>query len=1069
MAAVQTAPANSVTEASTEGLRRMENTELAEHGRLFGLLWLHPEISRLTKPLIGRLQESWHYHSAFLLEEMLELQLIYTHTRGKRDLADPLVPDGALLGSEDVLEIARTLLLNVPPYHLKDFQDIIDREMRFKLLASVLHLSRSSGGLSSAQADYHRIKKALNGQLEDTLRARSAAEREGHTVQNLGNDDLFIRDALQSFVDTPRDIRSSSPLFDAIARIFFAVEGQYDIDLAGALGHFHVAKDPSDKTRRWILQALCRLASEAVSLAQLGFSVIDQRARETIIAKAKEIAECLALKIELLLQQELLRLQRLKKRHALAAKIQISRSTAFQPSAGETSTLLDLLHAANRLATWFGKSQIFDVTRDLCRDLITQLASSAGFQPLRLKAVSNLPHEWSCDSNLLPRPLQVVTEQTASAKVSRELDLSRAVFMARKASISSSIRFALEELSKQQHRALATTDCQEQSPTEGGNDCLSSRPLDYQATEAKAQGAGEPEEGFPPQIDLDRLSFRRSVYHRESVDEDSDCDTHSSYSCQSPELIPDIASPPLISDLKHQIALTDELREIGNPNESEKMTVLTGEPKPLTITPNSQLPQYARDWELCAKKSTIQELPGDEPAYELESPSLFCGSRGRFGSVPSHPWLGPTGISSQSSYGATDTPVTSEIVHSRASESIDASSNSSRFNLQGVLLDLQKPRTDVDVARKIKFLQNAKKADYIAFSPNNEHAAFIFPNQIQVCRLSYGVGGYGTFAIKVMLASGKKGKFVAAELSDTHLVAISDKEVQTCRYLPLETSPTSVTTRQIEHNVRVTCVAISPDSEVVALGQRVRPDGPDRASIRYQAAIQLYSTGLVLRESLKCQAAGDNEFPRHLSFYPDGQTLLYSNNRTLGHWTRTVNVRRETSLGALDAKGPGAKGITSITPVSLPPQNAGHMNVPFCGITYESPKYYLVTSVLSNIADDTSSYISSLSNRSRSKSGTPWCEHLVRSAVSADGRLAAFLTQSGHLKMANLVASDDGAKLLMRSIPCDKFQAKKEADTNHAPKIGIRDGLKGFTVVVVDRHGNVNTIKVTESQTSRRG
>lgn len=143
------------------------------------------------------------------------------------------------------------------------------------------------------------------------------------------------------------------------------------------------------------------------------------------------------------------------------------------------------------------------------------------------------------------------------------------------------------------------------------------------------------------------------------------------------------------------------------------------------------------------------------------------------------------------------------------------------------------------------------------------------------------------------------------------------------------------------------------------------------------------------------------------------------------------------------------------------------MNVPFCGINYETPKYYIVTSVLSNIEDDTSSYMSSLSNRSRSKSGVPWCEHLLRSTVSGDGRLAAFLTQSGHLKLANLVSSDDGFKLLMRNIPCDGFQAKKGTDANNAGKIGIRDGPNGFTVVVVDRQGNVITTRVTESQKFR--
>lgn len=95
-----------------------------------------------------------------------------------------------------------------------------------QLLASALLLSRMSGSLSPAQADYHRIKRALAEQLEDTLKAQAAAKKEGHTIQSLGNDDLFIHHALESLAETPRDVGSSAPLFDAIARIFFAVEGQ---------------------------------------------------------------------------------------------------------------------------------------------------------------------------------------------------------------------------------------------------------------------------------------------------------------------------------------------------------------------------------------------------------------------------------------------------------------------------------------------------------------------------------------------------------------------------------------------------------------------------------------------------------------------------------------------------------------------------------------------------------------------------------------------------------------------------------------------------------------------------
>ena len=113
--------------------------------------------------------------------------------------------------------------------------------------------------------------------------------------------------------------------------------------------------------------------------------------------------------------------------------------------------------------------------------------------------------------------------------------------------------------------------------------------------------------------------------------------------------------------------------------------------------------------------------------------------------------------------------------------------------------------------------------------------------------------------------------------------------------------------RRLEQEVHVLCVAISPDSEIVAVGQWVRSSGSDRAApAQHYAAIQLYSSDLIPEEMLKCRAAGDKEFPRNISFYSDGQTMLYSCNRTFGVWTRErargVISWQETSLGSLDAK-----------------------------------------------------------------------------------------------------------------------------------------------------------------------
>lgn len=51
-----------------------------------------------------------------------------------------------------------------------------------------------------------------------------------------------------------------------------------------------------------------------------------------------------------------------------------------------------------------------------------------------------------------------------------------------------------------------------------------------------------------------------------------------------------------------------------------------------------------------------------------------------------------------------------------------------------------------------------------------------------------------------------------------------------------------------------------------------------------------------------CQAAGDKEFPKQISFYNDGQAMLYSNNKTFGIWKREENGWTETALGNLEAK-----------------------------------------------------------------------------------------------------------------------------------------------------------------------
>ena len=123
-----------------------------------------------------------------------------------------------------------------------------------------------------------------------------------------------------------------------------------------------------------------------------------------------------------------------------------------------------------------------------------------------------------------------------------------------------------------------------------------------------------------------------------------------------------------------------------------------------------------------------------------------------------------------------------------------------------------------------------------------------------------------------------------------------------------------------------------------------------------------------------------------------------------------------------------------------------------------------MTSTLSSIAEDTASYTASDNCNPASKFPVPWCEHLYRSAVSPDGRLAAFLTDLGRLRLASLVSSNGDPTLQMRNIPNNKFQAKKEPEANNAGRIGIYHYTKGFIVNMIDRHGTVMHVRVVEAQ-----
>lgn len=145
-------------EHCTDGLLAAKDSALADERQMYTLLWLCPHVSSLTSALVEKLEESWDYGCAFLLDEILELQVIYRDYLGKATSTGSALGDSALLSSEDATRITRVLSFVNLAYRPDSFDVLISRELQFK----VLSFCRSDGvtGKSFAVTDKHALPRS---------------------------------------------------------------------------------------------------------------------------------------------------------------------------------------------------------------------------------------------------------------------------------------------------------------------------------------------------------------------------------------------------------------------------------------------------------------------------------------------------------------------------------------------------------------------------------------------------------------------------------------------------------------------------------------------------------------------------------------------------------------------------------------------------------------------------------------------------------------------------------------------------------------------------------------------
>lgn len=284
--------------------------------------------------------------------------------------------------------------------------------------------------------------------------------------------------------------------------------------------------------------------------------------------------------------------------------------------------------------------------------------------------------------------------------------------------------------------------------------------------------------------EVDSSSFRETIRNHRGVEKEDSEYSDSLYASQSSNSATTLASLelPLYSEIDHQLDDLQEMLEIGKQGTYEAPAELDGEERPRSRPLlKRDLPRLTSS-HLRLSKRTVQELPAELPALA----GAYLPPRRidmETGSASTRPDLDHSGAQSPSLPCPPITPLSPSVpVISpvrRASGSTGTRSKSSNGNLKMPSTNFHEQRVETGTAKKVKFC-NGKKADSVVLSPDCACAAFVFSGQVQVNRIISEWGEIQTLEARVMLTLGKKaGKFIAAYLSSTHLVAISSKEVRT--------------------------------------------------------------------------------------------------------------------------------------------------------------------------------------------------------------------------------------------------------------------------------------------------
>lgn len=403
----------------------------------------------------------------------------------------------------------------------------------------------------------------------------------------------------------------------------------------------------------------------------------------------------------------------------------------------------------------------------------------------------------------------------------------------------------------------------------------------------------------------------------------------------------------------------------------------------------------------------------------------------------------------------------------RDSRSTNASSTSWR------LRQWQEPEPRVRIVqiipdkkpRKFSFGSVARS---VVLSPDKLFAVFAFEKKIRVGKLVGFPAGSTKVDAPIVQIMTKDQTIKAVAVSSEVLVVASENEVKVWRVDtsldPFVDAGSAMILPDVYHGTRITSIAISRDSSLLAIGQRI--DVHQRTRTTREGVVQLYSRE---RSDVLYYTAvpsgrlslGDNAEPAHVTISPDATTVLCAYAASLYTWRRDPTWRqmpiKSLELALHNRNNQGCRGITSIAVFSAP----------------ASPdrSYCILTAILSAIpGENTNATILAPLDDTAPRSlrcHYPEPDMLTRAAVSDASDIAVFLSDASQLRVCRLVPRDSGGGGLLIRHPepgTGRMGPAHQLEPRLCARLGVRTDGQDYVVVGVERDGKVWETRILVSR-----